>query len=297
MVMRSRLLVASGVLVASGAAAAALAVGCASILSIPDRTLGSPDASPGPAASAPDGGADASIEWCNRPENKHDFCDDFDHADAGAEWTTGSTDGATYAFTASTDTPPTALDLTTVPEPLGIGTVAGLYMPFTQKFDHIVFAVDVRFVSVDLETEGGLSAQLGFLLLEQTGFCIGTVLTPAGIGLVMRSNTTDCTGVTNLPADAGSIADDAGLTGFAIVAPVPTLNQWSHISLDVKRSSDGSGVVGFDINYPGRLNPPPIPPGFLTDDPPAIAIATSVVGPSGHIEVQFDNVTVDFPAN
>ena len=94
-------------------------------------------------------------------------------------------------------------------------------------------------------------------MLEQTDFCIGTVLTPAGIGIVMRSNTTDCTGVTNLPVDAGSIADDGGLTGFAIVAPVPTLNQWSHISLDVKRSSDGSGVVGFDINYPGQVDPPP----------------------------------------
>jgi hypothetical protein len=298
MVMRSGLLLASGWVVASGLAAAALAIGCASILSIPDRTLAStPDGSPG---RSPDGGADGSpgaLEWCNRPENKHDFCDDFDHDDAGSEWTAGSTDGAAYAFTSSSDTPPTALDMTATPEPLGMATVAGFYLPFTQKFDHIRLAVDVKFVSADLESEAGLSAQLGFLLIEQTAFCIGAVLTPAGIGLVMRSNSTDCTGVTNLPSDAGTITDDAGLTGFAIVGPVPTLNQWSHISLDVKRGSDGSGVVGFDINLPGRLNPPSIPPGYLTEDSPAVAIATSVVGPSGRIELQFDNVTVDFPTN
>ena len=113
----------------------------------------------------------------------------------------------------------------------------------------------------------------------------------------MRANTTDCTGVTNVPTDAGTIIDDAGLSTFANVGPVPNLNQWSHISLDVKRNSDGSGDVGFDIDLPGRVAPPRIPAGYLTDQSPAVAIATSVVGPSGRIELEFDNVTVDFPAN
>jgi hypothetical protein len=289
--MRSHLLAAGGLLAASGLAAAGLGMGCASILSIPDRSLAPVvDAAAEAALAAP-------VEWCDRPENKHDFCDDFDHADAGAQWTTGDTDGATVGFTSSTDSPPTALDLSTVPEPLGAGTVGGLYMPFTQKFEHVHFAVDVRLVSLDLKTESNLSAQLGFLLLEQTGFCIGTVFTPAGIGIIMRSQSTDCTSVSNLPADGGTMTDDAGLTGFAIVAPIPSLNQWSHISLDVKRNGDGSGVVGFDINFPGRIPPPQIPPGYLTEDSPAVAVATSVVGPSGKIELQFDNVTVDFPSN
>ncbi len=279
--MRSRLLVGSGL------AAAALAIGCASILSIPDRTL----------ASTPDGSPDGSIEWCDRPENKHDFCEDFDHADAGAGWTEGQTDGSTLGFTASSDSPPTALDLSTAPLALGAQAVVGLYQQFTQPFDHVHFAVDVRFVSIDLETEGGLSAEVGFLLLEQQGFCIGTVLTPAGLGVVMRANTTDCTGVTDVPAEAGTITNDAGLAAFAIVGPVPNLNQWSHISLDVTRNSDGSGVVGFDINYPGTIAPPRIPAGYLTDLSPAVAVATSVVGPSGRVELEFDNVTVDFLAN
>jgi hypothetical protein len=281
MVMRSRLLAASGL------AAAALAIGCASILSIPDRTL----------ASIPDGSTDGSTEWCDRPENKHDFCEDFDHADAGGGWVSGQTDGSTLGFTASSDSPPTALDLSTAPLALGSPTVVGLYQQFTQRFDHVQFGVDVRFASIDLETEGGLSAELGFLLLEQQGFCIGTVLTPAGLGIVMRANTTDCTGVTNAPADAGTITDDAGLTAFAIVGPVPNLNQWTHISLDVKRNSDGSGDVGFDIDLPGRVAPPRIPAGYLTDLSPAVAVATSVVGPSGRVELEFDNITVDFLAN
>jgi hypothetical protein len=260
---------------AAGATAAGLAVGCASILSIPDR----------------------SPEWCDRPENKHDFCDDFDHDDAGGGWTPGSTTGATFTVGSSSDTAPNAIDLTTTPEPLGAAAVAGLYLPFTQKFDHVHFAVDVRFVKLDLETEGGLAAQLGFLLIEQQDFCIGAVATRAGLGLVMRSHSTDCTSVSDVPVEGGTITDDAGLTGFAIVAATPNLNQWLHVSLDVKRNSDGSGKVGFDINLPGRIAPPQIPPGYLTEDPPAVAIASSIVGPSGGVELQFDNVAVDFPSD
>jgi hypothetical protein len=268
MVMRARLLAAYGIGVA------ALAAGCASILSIPDR----------------------SPEWCDRPENKHGFCDDFDHDDAGGAWLPGSTPGTTLLFSSSSDTQPNALDLKTAPQPLGGVAVAGLYhsFPSTQRFDHVHFAVDVRFLSLDLATEGGLSSELGFLLLAQQDFCIGTVMTPAGIGIVMRAHSTDCTGVTDVPADASDIRDDAGLTGFALVSPVPNLNQWYHVSLDVKRNSDGSGALGFDLDYPGVITPPQIPPGYLTAASPAVAIATSIVGPSGHVELQFDNVTVDF---
>lgn len=290
--MRSRLLLGAGVVVISGLAAVALAVGCASILSIPDRTLASTAD-----GSADAGAPDASREWCDQPGNKHDFCDDFDNDDAAAGWTIGSTDGSTIAFTASSDSPPTALDLSTVPLPPGVATVAGLYEQFSQTFVHVRFAVDVRFMSLDLETQGGVSAELGFLLLEQTGFCLGVVATPAGIGLVMRHDTTDCTSVADVPDDAGAITDDAGLTEFAIIAPMPMLNQWSHITLDVTRNSDGSGTVGFDINLPGRLPPPQIPAGYLTDASPAVAVATSVVGPSGRVELEFDNVTVDFLPN
>ncbi len=293
--MRSRLFVGSAAVVASGGILVALGIGCASILSISDRSI-APDAGPETgAATMLDAGTDAAVEWCNRPENKHFFCDDFDHPDAGAQWTTGASDGSAIGFVASTDTPPTALDLSTLPEPPGVGAVSGLYYPFTHPFDHVRFEVDLRLVSLDLESEAGLSSQLGFMLLEQTGFCLGVVLTPAGIGTLMRYQSTNCTDVAELPADAGNITDDAGLTSFAIVAPVPNLNEWYHLALDVKRNSDGSGTVGFDINYPGRVAPPQIPPGYLTADAPAVAVATSIVGPSGNVELMFDNVTVDFP--
>jgi hypothetical protein len=122
-------------------------------------------------------------------------------------------------------------------------------------------------------------------------------MTAAGMGIVMRSHSTDCTTVMNLPVDSTTIVDDAGLTEFAIVAPVPNAGHWYHLALDIKRGSDGSGAVGFDFNFPGLVTPPQIPPGYLTESPPLVAIATSVVGPSGRVEVQFDNVTVDFLPN
>ena len=97
--------------------------------------------------------------------------------------------------------------------------------------------------------------------------------------------------------EAGAIVDDGGLTSFAIVAPVPNPGQWYHVSLDLKRNSDGSGTVGFNINYPGVIPAPQIPAGYLTNAPPAIAVATSIAGPSGQVELQFDNVTADFLKN
>jgi hypothetical protein len=268
--MRSRTFVAIGGAVVAGA------VGCASILSIPDR---SPD-------------------WCNQPANKHDFCDDFDHFDAGGAWGAGSAPGASIDFVPSTDSPPNALDLTTTAMPFGSSTLAGLFQEFPdQTFDRVRLAADVMFVKVDLGTQAGLAAELGFFLIEEPNFCLGAVLTPAGIGIVMRAHTTDCTSVRNVPVEAGAIMDDAGLTAYAPVGPMPTLNQWFHVTLDVKRNSDGSGAVAFGINYPGVITAPQIPRGFLTAAPPAVAVATSVTGPAGRIELEFDNVTVDFSPN
>lgn len=264
------------VLFVAGAGVLVAAVGCASILSIPDR----------------------SLEWCDRPGNAHAFCDDFDHQDAGGSWAAGAVPGASIGYVASGNTAPNAADLSTTPLALGAATVAGLYRPFDdQKFDHVRVAVDVRFVSIDLQTKNGLASQVGFLLLEQQGFCIGAVLTPTGIGVVMRAGATDCTTVANVPADAASVEDDAGLTEYAHVGPVPGLNQWTHLVLDVKRNPDGSGAVAFTFDYPGVIPAPQIPRGFLTSSSPAVAIATSVVGPSGRVELQFDNVTVDFSAD
>ena len=262
-------------LAGAGAVAITVAVGCASILSIPDR----------------------SADWCNRPGNAHDFCEDFDHEDAGGAWQEGMIPGAAVAFPATGETPPNAVELSTTPQPLGAPTVVGIFKQFdTEKFNHVTVGADVRFVDADLQAEGGLESQLGFLLLEDQDFCIGVVLAPGIMGMVFRAHQLDCTGVANLPAEAGVIRDDAGLTAFAPVGPIPTLKTWVHIKLDVKRNADGSGSVGFVMNYPGVIAPPQIPPGYLTENaPPLVALATSVIGPSGKVDVEFDNVTVDFP--
>ena len=281
--MGTKLLTGLAAVAATAAAIAMFAVaigsagGCASILSIPER---SPD-------------------WCNRPGNVHDFCDDFDHADAGGAWQQGVLPGTSLDFTTEGETPPNAAALGTAPQALGSPTVVGIFKQFDdQKFDHVVVGIDVRFNDADLRAEAGLESQLGFLLLEDQDFCIGVVLTPGRIGMVFRAHQLDCTGVGNLPADAGEIIDDAGLTAFAPVGPIPTLKQWVHIKLDVKRNANGSGDVGFTMNYPGVLAPPQIPAGYLTGNaPPLVALATSVVGPTGKIDVQFDNVTIDFPKN
>jgi hypothetical protein len=276
-VKNKALLAGLGATAATGMACIAFGVtgGCASILSIPDR---SPD-------------------WCNRPENAHDFCDDFDHDDAGGAWAPGMLPGATIDFTAPGDTLPNAVDLATTPQSTGVPTVSGIFKQFdNEKFDHVVVSAEVRFVDVNLEAEGGVESQLGFMLVQEQNFCVGLVATPNGIGIVYRANMMDCTSVANLPADAGKITDDAGLATFELLGPLPMLKAWVPLKLDIKRNADNSGTVAFTISYPGFISPPQIPPGYLTENsPPAVALATSVVGPSGHTEVQFDNVTVDFP--
>ena len=263
-------------LIATMSLALGSAAGCAALLSIPDR----------------------SPEWCARPENAHDFCEDFDHAEAGSRWQRGSLPGATMSYIPSADTPPNAIGFSATPQAFGAKTVAGLYRQFSDhKFQHVRIGVDIHFVSTALYAEGGVESQVGFLLLAEQDFCVGVVLTPGNVGIVMRAHATDCTSVSNLPEEAGAIVDDAGLTSYAPVSPIPGSEQWHHLTLDVKRKPDGSGAVAFDLDYPGVVAPPQIPPGFVTETIPTVALATSVVGPSGRIALEFDNVTVDFPSD
>jgi hypothetical protein len=264
------------VLTIGAAVAVCAAVGCASLLDIPDRTA----------------------EWCDRPENAHDFCDDFDHTGAGDDWQKGIMPGAGASFDAAGSSPPNAASMTTIAEPLDGSTVVGVFRQFqNEKFDHVVVGADVNFAKAQLAIEAGVEAQLGFLLVEDQDFCIGLVLAgPNTMGIVYRSGTTDCTSVMNLPAGAGRIVDDAGLTAFAPVGPIPNAGTWVRIQLDIKRNTNGSGDVGFTMTFPGVINPPPIPAGSLAEDgQPLVAIAASIAGPAGPVQVLFDNVTVDFP--
>jgi hypothetical protein len=78
------------------------------------------------------------------------------------------------------------------------------------------------------------------------------------------------------------------------------LGAWTHLKLEVRRdpmANDGSGSVVV-TGVVGSGSAPPLPPGSLAaTGHPLLGLATTVTGPSGVFETQFDNVTVDFPKN
>ena len=264
-------------------AAVLAALGCASILSIPDRTL----------------------KWCDRQATVHAFCADFDQADAGAGLDPPVVaPGAALAFVPSDDTPPMALDTQTVALPgPDASAVAATGKRFEDRtFDHVVVEADVRFVQANFITQGGLTTGVGFLLLADIpSFCIGLVAAPSAsnlanaidIGVLYVPNSSNCVTVGNLPSmpDAG-IDPDAGVS--LTIFTNTLLGSWVHFRLDAKRAIDGSGTVKA-YGGAGAGMAPPIPPGSLAKGFPLVGLATTVTGPSGPFEIQFDNVTIDFP--
>ena len=273
------------VVLALSAAAVLAALGCASILSIPDRTL----------------------KWCDRPGNVHAFCEDFDQADAGAGLDPPVVaPGAALSFVPSDDTPPTALDTQTSALPgSDTSAVAAMGKRFEDRaFDHVVVEADVRFVQANFMTQGSLTTGVGFLLLaDQPSFCIGLVAAPAAsnlanaidIGVVYVPNNSDCVTVGNLPAPDAGIDPDAGVSLTMFTKTI--LGSWTHFRLEAKRAPDGSGTVTA-YGGAGAGVAPPIPPGSLLDGGhPLVGLATTVTGPSGPFEIQFDNVTIDFPGD
>jgi hypothetical protein len=276
----------------SVALAALSAAGCASILNIPDRTL----------------------KWCDQSGNAHDFCEDFDHADAGGAWSPPVVSPqTTVTYVPSTQSPPNALDTSVAPlADAGESQLAAIAKAFpTRSFGHVVVEADIRIVQANFQTAGDLTTGAGFLLLaDQPSMCIGLVATPpvtglpntVGIGLVYVPNNPNCVTVGNLLLDAG--AQPATAEGGAVPSPLPTVTPtivtqafiglWTHFKLDVVRNaSDGSGTVALSAAA-GAGNAPPLPSGSLGDGHPVLGLATTVTGPSGIFEAQFDNVTVDF---
>jgi hypothetical protein len=156
-------------------------------------------------------------------------------------------------------------------------------------------------------TQDGVSTGFGFLLLElKPGVCIGVGVSPPGIAMVAVTNSLDCTTAGNSTPDSGftggsPITLPDGGTGYnvaTIVSSAPLIDTWLHLVIDVKRAADGSGAVAFDVTGAGAGAAPQIPAPWLTESGPAtIALAASVTGPSGPIDIQFDNVTIDFRAN
>jgi hypothetical protein len=276
MVMRPPILLALSV------AALLAALGCASILSIPDRTL----------------------KWCDHQATVHAFCEDFDQADAGAGLDPPVVaPGAAIAFVPSEDTPPTALDTQTVALPgPDASAVAAMGKRFEDRpFDHVVVEADVRFVQANFLTQDGLTTGVGFLLLADIpSFCIGLVAAPSAsnlpnaidIGVLYVPNSSNCVTVGNLPMPDAGIDPDAG--GSLTIFTNTVLKAWTHFRLDAKRASDGSGTVNA-YGGAGAGIAPPIPPGSLAHGFPLVGLATTVTGPAGPFEIQFDNVTIDFP--
>jgi hypothetical protein len=259
--------------------------GCAAIVGIPDR----------------------SLKWCDRPGNTHAFCDDFDHISPGDLWLSPIvTPGATLTYVASDDSPPNALDTMTsaLPGP-DASALAAFGQTFKQPFDHTVVGVDVKFVQTNFVTQGNLTTGAAFLLLEDQpkagpGFCIGLVTAPnsgnlpgfVNLGVVYVPNSAFCTSVGNLQADAGADTDGGAITP-TIVTQAP-VGVWTHLKLEATRAGDGSGIVSVAAAA-GAHSAPPIPAGSLGEGEPLVGLATTVTGPSGVFEIQFDNVTVDFP--
>jgi hypothetical protein len=275
-------------------AALAVVAGCASVLDL--RT--------------------PSLSWCEQPGNEHAFCEDFDHRDPLGAWSVqpAPPPGAGRAVLASNDSPPNLLDTSVQALAAGATNLTGLEQAFqSQPFNHVVAGLDVRVVSAETDDAGDTTGIIGFLLIEDTStmasqpnnLCLGLVITDTTlatvtVGLLIVPNPTDCFMVDNLmvaPGDSGA--------GDAPVIPVPMplgnilKNEWQHIVLDVRRdpSGDGSGTVQPTLPGAGALTATAIPPGALAPGYPQIGIASSVTGPSGNVEIQFDNVTVDFPAN
>jgi hypothetical protein len=238
--------------------------------------------------------------------------------------------GASRTIVPSDDSPPNALDTRLDPLEAGVSSLTGLDQSFPDaSFDHVVVGVDVRIVQAEFMSAGALTSGIGFLLIEDTSLmpgqpnvCIGLVLAPSTgaqgtvtIAAVVVPDPVDCFTVNNLMSmgvgspgeDASQSTDGGDDAGFAAAAaaaavPVPTAlaevltNQWQHLTLALTRNADGSGTLLPMVPPYGAIAPIAIGPGSLAAGYPQIGIATSVTGPAGSVEVQFDNVTVDFAA-
>ncbi len=277
----------------------AAAAACASILGIPDR----------------------SLEWCLQPGNAHPFCEDFDHQNPTEQWSTAPppVSGASRTFVPSSFDPPNAFAMDTTVGPLmaGVPLFSGLQQSFVdQVFGRVVVGLDVRIVTAGFMADPDdptVQTGAGFLLLSDVvtaagqSECIGLALSPAGadqvtIDVELVPNSNDCLTLNPLMGDSGVMAMSDADAPMAAPTPVPSplanvfLNQWFRLTLDVTRQPDGSGTIDFRVPSVSSMAPPMIPAGSLSEGVPSLGIGTDVIGPSGTFEIQFDNVTVDFPA-
>jgi hypothetical protein len=241
-----------------------------------------------------------TLSFCSQPANQgHSYCEDFDVGDATKRWTfSEAKGGATLAVTSGSDrSAPNLLDLG-VPAvtTAGSNAIAG----YTVEFDGATFTglhieADVRFVTPDGGPMGQVSG--GFLIVvDKSGGCVGLGLggggngVPVGIGAVTFPESNGCSALTGGAASASP-------TGTALaLAPAP--NQWFHIIVEVlpdRAGLAGAGTLTFDIvGVPGSTPTVHLAAGTLVASGiPLAGFAAEVEGPSGPLEVQYDNVTID----
>jgi len=257
----------------------------------------------------------ASVRWCDR-QPPHDFCEDFDHDNALDSWTLKPTPtgGAMRSLIASDDSAPNALSTSVPPQATGEGNLTGLANAFpSRSIDHVRITVDVRITQAEFKQEGAIASGIGFLLLEDTSMvqsamntCMGLVLAPSGSGLTgtiavaaVVIPAQDCFSVNNLmdasaSGDGGDATMDAGAPPQPIVLATILTNQWQNIELEVTRAEDGSGVLSTTIATTGAIPSVTFPAELFPPGYPQLGIASSVTGPAGNVEIDFDNVTADF---
>ena len=264
-------------------AVAAAAVGCATVLAIPNDTP----------------------SFCAQPANQgHAYCEDFDVGDAGSRWTFAeATDGSAYSVQPGGFSPPNLLDMSSPMEPDGGGALVG----FTKEFDDSTFVglhieAEVRFVT---QNNAPITAQGGFLLIvdKNGGGCIGLGTGPSGpngkpsIGAFVFAQGAGCSALTS-GGGGGSML--GGRQVYVGDAPQP--NTWVHIKVIATpdaTKNDGSGTLTFNIEgQPGAFIPVPLLLGTLVaGGVPLVGFAAEVNGPSGPLEVQYDNITIDLQPN
>jgi hypothetical protein len=264
-------------------AVAGIGAGCASVLGIPQGTP----------------------SFCAQPANQgHAYCEDFDVGDAGSRWTyVTTTGGATYSIEPSDQSPPNLLDMSAPTQPGKTSALAG----FDKEFDDATFVgvhieADVRFV-----TQGGaaLPTNGGFLIVvDKSGGCIGLGVGavgdgggPAGIGAVVAPQSTDCSALTG-----GNPGGGGGPGPGTPITEAPAPNTWFHLVVVV--APDPTGLAGagtLTVNIVGQPGSNPtvhLPAGTLVASGiPLVGFAAEVNGPSGPLEVQYDNITIDLSPN
>ncbi|HEY8039851.1 MAG TPA: hypothetical protein VIF15_08670 [Polyangiaceae bacterium] len=245
------------------------AVGCASVLGIPDK----------------------SPSFCARPENQgHAWCEDFDVGDATTRWTYAVQTGGTLQIAPSDDSPPNLVDMATPVPPSG-DALAG----FTKEFDEATFTglhieADVRFVTPN---GGSITAQGGFLLVvDKAGGCVGVAITPGGVGAAVAPDARSCSGLTS-GLDSGG--GGGGPPQQFPITGLPELNTWLHVKAIVTPNPDGSGTMTLEFRgQPAASSPVPLPPNTLVPSgAPLVGFAADAHGGTGSVEVQMDNITID----